>query len=84
MNLQAVTQSFETLHRYAGWLDRERASVRVRATVRALGAALESSGDPWPPLRVLDSDIARLPGDDLRRLLGGAAAQMRRALEDAS
>ncbi len=73
-----MTQSYEEPRRYTGWLDRDRASVRVRTDIQALGAAIESHGDPWPPLRMFDLDIAKLHAADLRALLRGAAAQTRR------
>ena len=74
---------YDTLHRYAGWLDRERPSVMVRADVQALGAAIETCADPSPLLQSLDTNIARLPSGELRKMLRVAAGQMRRALAEA-
>ena len=78
---EALKQRHDTLQRYAGWLDRERTSVMVRADVRALGAAIETCADPLPLLQALDTNIARLPAGELRKMLRVAAGEMRRALE---
>lgn len=75
---------YDALHRYAGWLDRERTSVMVRADVRALGAALDTSEDPTPLLEALDANLARLPSGDLRKMLRTASAKMRGALTEQS
>ena len=80
---EALKPLYDTLHRYAGWLDRERPSVMVRADVRALGAAIETCADPSPLLQSLDTNIARLPSGELRKMLRVAAGQMRRALAEA-
>jgi hypothetical protein len=80
--LEAVKQLYDALHRYAGWLDRERTSVMVRADVQALGMAIETRADTSPLLQSLDTNIARLPGGDLRKMLRVAAARMRRALTE--
>ena len=77
---QSLKQLHATLQRYAGWLDRERASVTVRADVQALGAAIETGSDVWLLLQSLDTNIARLPSGELRKMLRVAAVQMRRAL----
>jgi hypothetical protein len=79
---EPLTQLYETLQRYAGWLDRERTSVMVRADVRALGAAIETCGDPSPVLESLETNIKRLPSGDLRKMLRVAAGQMRRVLAE--
>lgn len=81
MDPQAVRQLYDTLQRYAGWLDRERTSAQVRADVVALGAALESSADPGPTLQSLESNLSRLPGGDLRKMLRTVAGKIRRAVE---
>jgi hypothetical protein len=77
---EALKQLYDTLQRYAGWLDRERPSVMVRADVRALGAAMGTCADPAPLLQSLDTNIARLPGGEIRKMLRLAARQMRLAL----
>jgi hypothetical protein len=77
-----LKQLFGTLERYAGWLDRERSSVLVRADVKALGVAIDTCADPSPLLQALDTNIARLPSGELRKMLRGAAGQMRRALAE--
>lgn len=79
---ESLKQLHATLQRYAGWLDRERASVTVRADVQALGAAIEAGADASPLLQSLDTNIARLPSGDLRKMLRVAAVQMRRALAE--
>lgn len=77
----AVQQLYDTLQRYAGWLDRERTSAMIRTDVRALGVALNAGTDPQPLLQALDADLARLPGGEVRKMLLAAARQIRRALE---
>jgi hypothetical protein len=77
----AVVQLYQTLQRYAGWLDRERASVTVRTDVQALGVALDAGTDPRPLLQALENNLARLPGGELRKLLRAAAGKIRRAVE---
>jgi hypothetical protein len=80
---EALKQLYTTLQRYAGWLDRERSSVMVRADVQALGAAIDTRVDPSPLLQALDTNIARLPSGEVRKMLRVAAGQMRRALAEA-
>jgi hypothetical protein len=75
-----LQQRYDTLQRYAGWLDRERASVMVRAAVQALGAAMDTGVDPSPLLHALETNIARLPSGQLRKMLRVGAGEMRRAL----
>jgi hypothetical protein len=82
VNRPEVKQLYDTLQRYAGWLDRERTSVMVRADVQALGAALDTGIDPSPLLQALDANIARLPSGELRKMLRVGAGQMRRALAE--
>jgi hypothetical protein len=76
----ALKQLHGTLERYAGWLDRERSSMLVKADVKALGAALDACSDPSPLLQTLEINIARLPGGEMRKMLRVAAGEMRRAL----
>jgi hypothetical protein len=78
-----LKQLYVTLQRYAGWLDRERTSVMVRADVQALGAAIETCADPLPLLQSLDTSIARLPSGELRKMLRVAASRMRHVLAEA-
>ena len=80
---EALKPLCDRLHRYAGWLDRERTSVMIRADVQALGAAIETCADPSPLLQSLDTNIARLPSGELRKMLRVAASQMRRAFAEA-
>jgi hypothetical protein len=77
-----VKERYDALHRYAGWLDRERPSRIVRGDVESLGAAIEANSDPSPHLESLEANIARLPGGELRTMLRKAAAQLRQALEE--
>ena len=72
----------DRLQRYAGWLDRERTSVMVRADVEALGAALNTRADLLPLLHALETNIARLPSGEMRKMLRVAASEMRRALAE--
>jgi hypothetical protein len=77
----ALKPLYLTLQRYAGWLDRERGSVIVRAAVEALGSVMATGADPSPLLHTLDADLARLPSGAVRKMLRTAAGQFRRALE---
>ena len=81
MDGPALESSYLALQRYAGWLDRDRASVMVRADVQALGAAMDAGADASTLLQVLDANIARLPGGDMRKMLRVTAGQIRRALD---
>ena len=69
----------DALHRYAGWLDRERPSVAVRADVHALGIAIDTRADPIPLLETLDADLARLPSGGLRKMLRAESKKLRSA-----
>jgi hypothetical protein len=80
---EELKQLFDTLQRYAGWLDRDRTSVMVRASVQALGNAMDTGGDPSPLLQTLDTNIARLPSGELRKMLRTGAGEIRRALAEA-
>ena len=82
MDMETLKPLFETLHRYAGWLDRERSSVMVRADVEALGIAIDTSADPTMLLQTLDTDLARLPSGEVRKMLRAASAKIRRAVEE--
>jgi hypothetical protein len=73
---------YDALHRYAGWLDRDRTSVMVRADVQALGTAIDTCADPTPLLQALDTDLARLPSGELRKILRAASAKIRLALAE--
>jgi hypothetical protein len=81
MDPQALRALYETLHRYAGWLDRERTSAMVRADVQALGTAIDTCADPLPRLQALEANLARLPSSDLRKMLRTASARIRSAVE---
>jgi hypothetical protein len=81
-NAEVLTQLYDTLQRYAGWLDRARTSVMVRADVQALRAAIDTDADPSPLLHALETNIARLPSGELRTMLRVAEGQMRRALAE--
>ena len=79
---EALKPLYDRLQRYAGWLDRERTAVMVRADVEALGAAINTCADPWPLLHALDTNIARLPSGAMRKMLRVAASEVRRALTE--
>ena len=83
MDPLSVKLQFEALHKYAGWLDRERVAAQVRTEVKALGAALDAGGDPRPQLRAVETALARLPSGELRKMLRLAAGKMRGALGEA-
>jgi hypothetical protein len=70
-----------TLQRYAGWLDRGRSSMQVRADVQALCDAIDACADASPLLAALDTNIARLPSGETRKMLRVTAGRMRRALD---
>ena len=82
MDRPALKSLYLALQRYAGWLDRDRASVAVRTDVQALGAAIDAGADASGLLSALDATIARLPGGDMRKMLRAAAGQIRRALDE--
>jgi hypothetical protein len=73
---------YDALHRYAGWLNRERPSVTVRADVQALGIAIDTRADLTPLLHTLDADLARLPSGDLRKMLRAASQKLRSAVAE--
>jgi hypothetical protein len=79
---EALRPLYERLQRYAGWLDRERTSVLVRADVEALVIAINTCADPLPLLHTLDTNIARLPSGEMRKMLRVAASEVRRALAE--
>ena len=78
----ALTSLYLALQRYAGWLDRNRASVMVRADVQALGAAIDTGTDASALLKTLEGNIARLPGADMRKMLRATVGQIRSALDE--
>jgi hypothetical protein len=82
MNFAAVEPLYLTLQRYAGWLDRGRASVAVRADVASLGSAIHNGDDPSSLLMGLDISLERLPNGAVRKMLRTTADAIRRALED--
>ena len=79
---EALKPLGDRLQRYAGWLDRERTSVTVRADAEALGVAINTCADPFPLLHALETNIARLPSGELRKMLRVAASEMRRSLAE--
>ena len=79
---EALKPLYDTLQRYAGWLDRERTSVMVRADVEALGEAIDTCADPLPLLHALETNIARLRSGAMRTMLRVAASEMRHALAE--
>ena len=81
--VDALRPLVETLQRYAGWLGRERTSVLVRADVEALGIAIDACADPFPGLLALETNIARLPSGEVRKMLRVAATRLGRALAEA-
>ena len=54
----------------------------VRADVQALGTAIDTCADPSPLLQALETNIARLPSGEVRKMLRVAAGQMRVALAE--
>jgi hypothetical protein len=81
MDPLALKPLYDALQRYAGWLDRDRTSVIVRADVVALGLAFDTNGDPLPCLQTLETDLARLPSGELRTMMRKTSAKIRRAFE---
>lgn len=82
VDTQALKVLYDSLHRYAGWLDRERTSAMVRADVKAIGIAIDTRADPIPLLQTLDMNLARLPSGELRKMLRVASANIRRAIAE--
>ena len=81
MSEQSVKLLYLTLQRYAGWLDRGRASVAVRVEVASLGTAIENGGAISSLLSGVDTSIAALPSSATRKMLRATAGEIRRALE---
>jgi len=73
---------YDSLQRYAGWLDRERQSVAVRNDVLAIGIALETGVNPGTLLLTLDADLKRLPSSEVRKMLKAASARIHRVLAE--
>ena len=73
---------YDSLQRYAGWLDRERQSVAVRNDVLAIGIALETGVNPGTLLLNLDADLKRLPSGEVRKMLKAASARIHRVLAE--
>ena len=80
MDAEVLRPLYDSLHRYAGWLDRERAAAMVRSDILALGTAIDACADPTPLLQVLDTNLARLPGGEVRKMLRATSAKMRRVV----
>lgn len=75
-----VTELCDALQRYAGWLDRERPSILVRADVAALAVALDRRADARPLLEALAANVERLPSGAVRKMLRATVIQVRDAL----
>ncbi len=82
MDWETLKTACDALDRYAGWLDRARTSVAVRADVRALRIAIDGRRNPGPLLQALDADLARLPGGAVRRMLRVASKELRSAVTE--
>ena len=82
MDGPALASSYLALQRYAGWLNRDRASVVVRADVQALGAAIDTGTELSALLQSLDANLACLPNGDIRKILLVAAGHIRRAIAE--
>lgn len=79
---EALSRLVSELQRYAGWLAKDHASVAVRASVRALGLAMETGSDTSSWLRALDKDIRRLPsGGAVRKMIRRALGEICAVLE---
>ena len=81
---EPLASLFDTLRRYAGWLDKGRPSATVRSSVDALGTAVEAGGDTSRLIQTLEDDIARLPSGGVRKMLVTTAGGVRRLLDDHS
>jgi hypothetical protein len=73
---------YDRRQRHAGWLDRERTSVMVRSDVETSEAAIDTCADPLPLVHALETNIARLPSGEMRKMLRVAASEMRRELAE--
>lgn len=80
MEPETVRAHYDALERLAGWLGRDRASVTVRADVKALGIAIDTCADPGPLLQALEADLVRLPGGDLRKMMRAVSKKVRLAV----
>ena len=81
MDTPTLPSLCRALERYAGWLDRDRASAAVRVGVHSLGAAIDARADASALLTELDITISHLPTGDIRKMLRLTAGQIRRALD---
>lgn len=79
-DMEALRRPLSDLQRYAGWLAKDRASVAVRADVRALDAAIGTTNEMSLLLLVLDRDIGRLQSGGVRTMLRKALGEIRAAL----
>jgi len=80
MDAQPLKPLHDVIHRYAGWLARDRVSVMVRADVEALGIAIDACADATPSLKSLDANLARLPNSEVKKMLRAASRKLRRTL----
>ena len=81
MSVETITPLYLSLQRYAGWLDRARASVAVETEVATLGTAIGTGGEISALLTGLDTSIGHLPTGAIRKMLRGTVAEIRRAFE---
>jgi hypothetical protein len=81
MDAEPLAALFDTLRRYAGWLDKGRPAATVRSSVDALGSAVEAGGDTSRLIQTLEDDIARLPSGGVRKMLVTTAGGVRRLLD---
>jgi len=82
VNADALAPLQDTLQRDAGWPDRGRSSVTVRADAQIL--AIDARAGPSSQLQPYDIRIAGLPSGELRERLRTAAGQMRHVLAEPS
>ena len=76
-----VKALYETLCRYAGWLNREQSRL-VRTDVESLGTAIETHSDPRPHLEKLEANVVNLPGGQVRLMIRKIVVQLRQAFEE--
>ena len=69
------------LQRYAGWLDKDHASVAVRAGLRDLAEAMQSGGDVLGCRQRLNKDLQRLQSGGVRTMLRRSFQALQAALE---
>ena len=82
-----VPRLLDALERYAGWLSHSGTGVpghTLRAHVRALRDAVDAGTDPWMWIQLIDTDVRRLPGGEIPKMLRRTLAEITTVLESSA